>query len=74
MTRGEHVLNNLEDLRSYVYETLCERETLVSGAFRMSEQLLIRAGKPCGMHFCVHGTAGRDDHRDLETQQNSILF
>ncbi|MGC3969748.1 MAG: hypothetical protein QM775_21180 [Pirellulales bacterium] len=74
MTRGEHVLKSLEDLRQYVYETLCDRESLVSGAFHMSEQLLVRAGKPCGMHFCVHGPRAVMITAIWETKQNSILF
>lgn len=74
MTQGEHILRSLDDLRQYVYETLCLRESLVSGAFHMSEQLLVRGGKPCGMHFCVHGPRAVMISAIWETRQNSILF
>ena len=55
MSYGECRLNNLDELKEYVYETLCEHDGLIRGAFTMSEQILIRSGRACGMHFTVHG-------------------
>ncbi|MCE9606202.1 MAG: hypothetical protein K8U03_15000 [Planctomycetia bacterium] len=74
MNQGDCQLNNLNELRDYVYETLCLRENLEPGAFHMSEQLLIRAGKPCGMHFCLHGPRAVMFSAIWETKQQTILF
>lgn len=67
-------LNDLSELRKYVYETLCQRDNLEPGAFHMSEQILIRAGKPCGMHFCLHGPRAVMFSAIWETKQQTILF
>jgi len=74
MNQSDCQLNNLEELRSYVYETLCLRDNLEPGAFHMSEQVLIRAGKPCGMHFCLHGPRAVMFSAIWETKQQTILF
>ncbi|MBL9091506.1 MAG: hypothetical protein JNL96_09800 [Planctomycetaceae bacterium] len=74
MSCCECQLDNLNDLRQYVYETLCDRESLIRGAFHMSEQILVRQGRPCGMHFCLHGPRAVMITAIWETKQNSILF
>ncbi len=48
-------IDNVNDLREYINETLCDRYQLQCGAFQMTEQVLVRAGKPCGIYFCLSG-------------------
>ena len=74
MTGSDCGLQNLEELRAYVYEVLCQRESLERGAFHMSEQILIRSGSACGIHFCLHGPRAVMITAIWETKQNSILF
>lgn len=74
MVTSDCQLNDLNELRQYVYETLCRRDNLEPGAFSMSEQILIRAGKPCGMHFCLHGPRAVMFSAIWETKQQTILF
>ena len=74
MAHGECRLNNLDELKDYVYETLCEHDGLVRGAFQMSEQVLIRGGRACGMHFTVHGPRAVTLSAIWETRTSSILF
>lgn len=74
MANGECQLNNLGELRNYVYENLCSREKLVPGAFHMSEQILIRQGRPCGIHFCLHGPRAVMFSAIWDSRHNSILF
>ncbi len=74
MAQGDCQLNNLDDLRDYVYDVLCRRENLERGAFPMSEQVLIRSGRPCGMHFCLKGPRAVLFSAIWETKHNSILF
>lgn len=74
MAHGEFQLNNLDDLKSFVYETLCQQESLVSGAFRMSEQILVRGGRACGMHFCLHGPRAVMVTAIWDLRAGTILF
>lgn len=74
MASGTCQLNNLDDLRNYVYETLCQHESLVHGAFRMTEQVLIRSGRPCGIHFSLQGPRAVLFTAIWETRTSSILF
>ena len=43
------------EVRDFVYNTLCDHESLHVGAFPMTEKVLVRKGTPCGMFFCLHG-------------------
>ena len=65
---------NLEDLRDYVNETLCEFNQLQLDAFDMIQRILHRAGKPCGIYFCLYGPRGVRFTAIWETDRNSILF
>jgi len=65
---------SLEDLRDYVNETLCEHYQLQIDAFDMTERVLRRAGKPCGVYFCLHGPRTVRFTAIWETDRNCILF
>ena len=67
-------LQSLNDLREYVSEILCEHNGLEVGAFPISERILVRRGKPCGIYFCLHGPRAVKFSAIWETQQNSVLF
>lgn len=55
MSTTPQTIRHLDDLRDYVNEVLCEHDELEVGAFSMTETILVRNGKPCGMFFCLHG-------------------
>lgn len=74
MTENPSPINNLNDLRDFVYETLCSQNELEAGAFGMSERILVRRGKPCGLYFCVHGPRSVKLTAIWETEGNSVLF
>jgi hypothetical protein len=44
------------------------------GAFQMTERILVRAGKPCGIFFCLHGPRAVKFTAIWETDRNQILF
>ena len=67
-------VHQLDDLRSFVERTLCEQNDFETGAFRMTERVLVRRGKPCGMYFCIHGPRSVKLTAIWETDKNSILF
>ena len=67
-------ISNVRALRNYVYEYLCGQNQLEVGAFQMTERILIRQGKPCGMLYCLHGPRSVKLTAVWETDRNTILF
>ncbi len=61
-------------LREFVHEVLCNYNQLEIGAFQMTETVLTRNGKPCGMFFCLHGPRSVKLTAVWETDGNSIFF
>lgn len=74
MLADSHPIHDLNELRDYVYEKLCELNQLEPGAFRMTERILVRTGTPCGIFFCVHGPRSVKLTAIWETDRNTILF
>lgn len=74
MTAAAAQINDLNDLRDYVHETLCNQNELELGVFPFNERILVRSGKPCGILFCLHGPRSVKFTAIWETQQNTILF
>lgn len=73
MTTNAHI-ESLEDLRCYVNETLCGFDQLEVGAFAMTERLLTKGSKPCGMYFCLHGPRSVTFTAIWDAVQNLVLF
>jgi hypothetical protein len=67
-------LQNLNDLRDFVNKTLCEHNQLEPNAFPLTERILLRGGRPCGVYFCLHGPRAVKFSAIWETDRNSILF
>ena len=67
-------VQSMEELRRYVADTLSNLELLKSDQFQLSQRILHRDGKPCGIHFCLHGPRALRLSAIWETDQNSILF
>lgn len=67
-------LQNLESLRNYVNKVLCENDQFEIGAFRMTERILVRGNRPCGIFFCLHGPRSVKVTAIWETESNTILF
>jgi len=64
----------LDSLREYVESTLSERFLLQTGAYPMTERILTRGGKPCGILFCLHGPRMTRFSAIWETDRNRVLF
>lgn len=73
VTRCQQI-RTLHDLREYVSATICQSQQLQIDAFRMTERLLHRGGKPCGIYFCLHGPRAVKFAAIWETDRNQILF
>jgi len=65
---------SFEDLRNYIYETICEHFHLQPGAFSLTQRILTRGGKICGVFFCVHGPRSVKFSAIWELEHNQILF
>ena len=65
---------NLDDLRNHVYQTLCDHDQLEPGIFQMTERILTRAGRPCGIYFCLNGPRSVRITAIWETDQNTVFF
>ena len=70
----EACVSSLEELRELVYQTLCSYDQLEPGVFSMTERILVRNGKPCGVHFCLHGPRRVKYTSIWETDGNTILY
>jgi hypothetical protein len=67
-------LETVEELRRYVADTLGQLETLKADQFQLSQHVLYRQGKACGVHFRLQGPRSLSLSAIWETEQNSILF
>jgi len=67
-------IHDLHDLREYIGITLCENYQLQIGAFPITERLLVRGGKPCGLYFCLHGPRMTKFSAIWDSDRNQILF
>ena len=67
-------IQTVQDIRTYVYENICEHNKLEPGVFQMTERLLTRSDKPCGIFFCLHGPRSVRLTAIWETDRNSLLF
>lgn len=67
-------IHDLSDLRRYVHHTLCEQNQLELGAFEVTERILVRGRRPCGIFFCLDGPRSVKLTAIWETDRNSVLF
>ncbi|GIW90114.1 MAG: hypothetical protein KatS3mg109_0546 [Pirellulaceae bacterium] len=73
--QGEAIrIDSLEDLRRYVHEMICQLNDLEPGRFSMTERILLRQHKPCGIYYCLHGPRNVKLTAIWETDRQTILF
>lgn len=65
---------DLDTLRQYVHERICDQNELEINVFQTTERMLTRRGKPCGIFFCLHGPRSVKFTAIWETERNTILF
>jgi hypothetical protein len=74
MVTTSAVIQTLDDLRCYVKNILCLESQLELDAFPLTERILIRSDRPCGIFFCLHGPREVKLTAIWETQRNTVLF
>ena len=67
-------IQSIDELRQYVYHTLCQHEQLELGAFPFTEKLLTRGDRPCGLLINLRGPRSVLFSAIWETERNTILF
>jgi hypothetical protein len=68
------VIQTLDELRAYVKNILCEHSELEADGHPMTERILIRAERPCGIFFCLHGPRRVQLTAIWENERNTVLF
>lgn len=74
MLSSQRRFHSLADLRNFVKDTLCSYDHLEKSAVQLTERMLVRMGRPCGISFCVHGPRAVKFCAIWETERNTILF
>jgi hypothetical protein len=67
-------IEDLGSLREFVHRGICEQNELQVGAFDITERILLRGGRPCGIYFCLHGPRSVKLTAIWETERNTVLF
>lgn len=70
----DHRFESLQTLRVYVHQTLCQQEHLETDAFPLTERVLVRGGRPCGMYFCLHGPRSVKITAIWDATRNVVFF
>jgi hypothetical protein len=74
MHDGRKQLQNIQELRRYVADTLGDLEMLQADLCQLSEQVLYRGDAPCGVYFRLHGPRAVCLSAIWDLQRNSVLF
>ncbi len=72
--RQDIQVRNLIELRNFVSQKLCQINDFEDGVFQVTERILIRCGKACGILFCLHGPRSVKSTAVWETVTNTIIF
>jgi len=67
-------IDDVHDLREFIQTTLCEHYQLQIGAFEMTERVLYRGGKACGVYFCLHGPRPMKFTAIWDMDRSQVLF
>ncbi len=73
LTRFQQI-SDLDELREFVNVTLCDYYQLQIDAFHLTEHVLRRGGKPCGIYYCLHGPRAVKFTAIWEIDRNQVLF
>ena len=74
MVTASHSLGNLNEVRNFVNQVFCDRHQLLCDAFPLTQELLKRKGRPCGVYFCLHGPRASKLTAIWETERNIATY
>lgn len=64
----------LDTIREFVRGELCENNQLERDAFQMTERLVMKQGKPCGLFFCIYGPRSVRLTAVWDVQRAAVIF
>lgn len=67
-------INNYQQLKQFVSHILCRQNDFEEGIFQVTERLLKRGERPCGVFFCLHGPRSVKLTAVWEMESNTVLF
>lgn len=67
-------LPTLDDLRRHVLRTLCSHDNLDPQQTPLSQMVILRRGRPCGLFFQVEGPRLLKTYAVWAGEENRILF
>ena len=67
-------VSGVDEVRQFVQQSICEQNGLEAAVAPMTERILIRGGKPCGIFFCVQGPRSVTFTAIWDQKQNTVLF
>jgi hypothetical protein len=67
-------LSSLAELRDFIEQTICDQQLLVPGSFECREKVLVRRGRPCGMHFTLWGPRSVQFSAIWDAGRQTVLF
>lgn len=73
VTRFQRI-ESVHDLREYVNTTICTYYQLQEGVFSVTERVLLRGGRRCGVYFCLHGPRATKFTAIWDADRNQVLF
>ena len=73
VTRFQRI-ESVHDLREYVNTTICTLYQLQEGVFSLTERVLLRSGRRCGVYFCLHGPRATKFTAIWDIDRNQVLF
>ena len=67
-------IQELDDVRQFVQHFICVHNDLDKASAAMTERVLFRGGKSCGVLFCVQGPRNVKFTAIWAQDQNTVLF
>ena len=67
-------LPSIEELRDHVLQTLCANDQLDPNQTPLTQSILVRSGRPCGLFFCVQGPRRVKAYAVWAGEEDRILF
>ena len=74
MVTSARRFHDINDLRHFVSQTLCDADHLEPDCFPMTERMLLRGDAPCGVLFSLYGPRSVVLSAIWETDRNTLLF
>ena len=63
-----------ENLKHFVRQAICQQNELEATQYPMTEKLLLKKGRPCGVFFCLHGPRSVKLIAIWERDRNVVFF